>query len=64
MDRVREDVALKSLYTGERQMDRSAITGRFPVIRPTARPRATSLRGPAGAGRRRGIAAARTEPRG
>lgn len=34
MERIREDVALKSLYTGERQIDRSAITGRFPVIRP------------------------------
>jgi hypothetical protein len=33
MDRLYEDVALKSLYTGERSMDRSAITGRFPVIR-------------------------------
>ena len=29
-----DDVALKSLFTGERQIDRSAITGRFPVIRP------------------------------
>jgi len=34
MDRIWEDVALKSLFTGERQLDRSAITGRFPVVRP------------------------------
>ena len=27
-----DDVALKSLFTGERRMDRSAITGRFPVV--------------------------------
>lgn len=32
-DRVWEDVALKSLFTGERRVDRGAITGRFPVIR-------------------------------
>jgi hypothetical protein len=32
MDRLWEDVALKSLFTGERRVDRSAITGRFPVI--------------------------------
>ena len=32
MDRVWEDVALKSLFTGERRVDRGAITGRFPVI--------------------------------
>lgn len=30
MDRVWEDVALKSLFTGERRVDRTAITGRFP----------------------------------
>jgi len=34
MEKVLEDVALKSLYTGERSMDRSAITGRFPMLRP------------------------------
>ncbi|MDI6900757.1 MAG: hypothetical protein QMC79_03585 [Anaerosomatales bacterium] len=34
LDRLWEDVALKSLFTGERRVDRSAITGRFPVIRP------------------------------
>ena len=33
MDRLWEDVALKSLFTGERRVDRGAITGRFPVIR-------------------------------
>jgi len=33
MDRLWEDIALKSLFTGERRVDRSAITGRFPVIR-------------------------------
>ncbi|MGB4593843.1 MAG: hypothetical protein WBI63_08745 [Coriobacteriia bacterium] len=33
MDRIWEDVALKSLFTGERRVDRSAITGRFPVVR-------------------------------
>lgn len=34
MDRVREDVALKSLFSGERSVDRTAITGRFPIVRP------------------------------
>jgi hypothetical protein len=38
MVRIREDVALKSLYSGERQMDRSAITGRFPVLRADGSP--------------------------
>lgn len=33
MDRLWEDIALNSLFTGERSVDRSAITGRFPVIR-------------------------------
>lgn len=33
MDVIWEDVALKSLFTGERRVDRGAITGRFPVIR-------------------------------
>lgn len=33
MDRLWEDIALKSLFTGERRVDRGAITGRFPVIR-------------------------------
>jgi hypothetical protein len=32
MDRLWEDVALGSLFSGERQIDRTAITGRFPVI--------------------------------
>jgi glycosyltransferase involved in cell wall biosynthesis len=33
MERIWEDVALNPLFTGERRVDRSAITGRFPVIR-------------------------------
>jgi len=33
LDRLWEDIALKSLFSGERTVDRSAITGRFPVIR-------------------------------
>lgn len=33
MDRIWEDIALKSLLTGERRVDRGALTGRFPVIR-------------------------------
>lgn len=33
MDRLWEDIALKSLFTGERKMDRGALTGRMPVIR-------------------------------
>jgi hypothetical protein len=33
MDGLWEDVALKSLFTGERRLDRSAITGRFPAVR-------------------------------
>lgn len=32
MERLWEDVALGSLFSGERQIDRTAITGRFPVI--------------------------------
>jgi glycosyltransferase involved in cell wall biosynthesis len=32
MDRLWEDVALGSLFSGERQIDRTAITGRFPVV--------------------------------
>ena len=32
MDSLWDDVALKSLFSGERRMDRSAITGRFPVV--------------------------------
>ncbi len=34
MDALWEDVALKSIFTGERRIDRSAITGRFPALRP------------------------------
>ncbi len=33
LDRLWQDVALHSLFIGERRMDRGAITGRFPVIR-------------------------------
>ena len=33
MDRIWEDIALKSLFTGERRVDRGALTGRFPVIK-------------------------------
>jgi GT2 family glycosyltransferase len=35
MESLWDDVALKSLFTGERVVDRSAITGRFPVVPPT-----------------------------
>jgi hypothetical protein len=34
MERIWEDVALASLFTGERQIDRTAITGRFPLVPP------------------------------
>lgn len=33
MDSLWEDVALGSLFSGERRVDRTAITGRFPVLR-------------------------------
>ncbi|MBA4370474.1 MAG: hypothetical protein C0418_02715 [Coriobacteriaceae bacterium] len=33
MERIWEDVPLKTLFTGERSVDRTAITGRFPAIR-------------------------------
>lgn len=33
MDRIWDDVALRPLFTGERKVDRSAITGRFPVVK-------------------------------
>ncbi len=32
MERVWNDVPLSSLFSGERRMDRTAITGRFPVV--------------------------------
>lgn len=32
MERIWEDVALQPLFTGERSMDRTTITGRFPVV--------------------------------
>ncbi len=35
MERLWDDVALKTLFTGERRLDRTAITGRFPVIPPS-----------------------------
>jgi hypothetical protein len=34
MERIWGDVALASLFTGERRIDRTAITGRFPVVPP------------------------------
>ena len=34
LDSLWDDVALKSLFSGERRMDRTAITGRFPVVPP------------------------------
>ncbi len=34
MDGLWDDVALKSLFSGERVVDRSAITGRFPIVPP------------------------------
>ncbi|MHB8050286.1 MAG: hypothetical protein ACYDHQ_03595 [Coriobacteriia bacterium] len=33
MDRLWEDIALKSLFSGERRVDRGALTGRFPTIK-------------------------------
>lgn len=33
MERIWDDVALSTLFTGERKMDRTALTGRFPVVR-------------------------------
>ncbi len=32
MERIWGDVALETLFTGERRIDRTAITGRFPVV--------------------------------
>ncbi|MCL2504249.1 MAG: hypothetical protein FWE94_06635 [Coriobacteriia bacterium] len=32
MDSLWEDVALRTLFTGERKVDRTTLTGRFPVI--------------------------------
>jgi len=32
MESVWDDVALRTLFSGERKMDRSALTGRFPVV--------------------------------
>ncbi len=33
LDRLWKDIALESLFSGERRVDRGALTGRFPVIR-------------------------------
>jgi len=33
LDRIWDDIALRSLFSGERRVDRAAITGRFPQIR-------------------------------
>jgi len=35
MESLWDDVALKSLFSGERVVNRSAITGRFPVVPPS-----------------------------
>ena len=35
MEALWDDVALESLFSGERVVDRSAITGRFPIVPPT-----------------------------
>jgi hypothetical protein len=35
MDRIWEDIALGSLFSGERSVDRTAITGRFPIVPPS-----------------------------
>ncbi|MDZ4168736.1 MAG: hypothetical protein U1E26_03655 [Coriobacteriia bacterium] len=35
MERIWGDVALETLFTGERQIDRTALTGRFPVVPPS-----------------------------
>jgi len=35
MEALWDDVALKSLFSGERVVNRSAITGRFPVVPPS-----------------------------
>lgn len=32
MERIWDDIALSDLFTGERKVDRSAITGRFPMV--------------------------------
>jgi hypothetical protein len=34
MERIWDDVALRTLFTGERRVDRTAITGRFPIVPP------------------------------
>jgi hypothetical protein len=35
MESIWDDVALKTLFSGERRVDRSAITGRFPIVPPS-----------------------------
>ena len=32
IDKIWDDVPLKTLFTGERKIDRTTLTGRFPVI--------------------------------
>ena len=32
MERIWEDVPLRMLFTGERRIDRTALTGRFPTV--------------------------------
>lgn len=32
MDRIWDEVALKAIFSGERRVDRGAITGRFPIV--------------------------------
>jgi glycosyltransferase involved in cell wall biosynthesis len=34
IDSLWDDIALKSLFSGERRVDRTAITGRFPIVPP------------------------------
>jgi GT2 family glycosyltransferase len=33
MERIWDDIALRSLFTGERRLDKGALTGRFPSVR-------------------------------
>ncbi len=32
MEQIWDDVALKGLFSGERRVDRTTITGRFPIV--------------------------------
>jgi len=38
IDSLWDDIALKSLFSGERRVDRTAITGRFPIVPPAEHP--------------------------